>query len=557
MPLDLAAYGIKNLETKTIFHNAPAAVLYEQAILHEGAKVSDMGALVAYSGKYCGRSPKDKRIVYSEGSKDDVWWLPEGAHLRDTKGSVSPNQPISEEGFAANKKIAIEFLSSCDRLYVTDGIIGWEEKCWRKVRIISSLAYHAIFMKNMMKRITEEEKEAFVPDFLMYNAGAQTADQSVESVCNDASVNLSLDTKEQVVLGSMYAGEQKKGLLTYAMYYLPKEYNFLPMHCSCTEDPTTKKCTIFFGLSGTGKTTLSADPRRELIGDDEHIWHDTGVCCIEGGAYAKVIDLDAEKEPDIYKAIRFGSILENVKFIKDKKGEDTRTVDWHDTSITLNTRSSFPIEHMDRLAKIPCCTTPGSHPEHVVFLTYDAFGVLPPVSRLNRQQQQYYFALGFTSKVAGTEVGITEPKATFSPCFGGPFLIWHPSVYAKLLADLVEKHGSNVWLINTGFVQGAYGEGHRIHLKHTRSIVDAIHDGSLVESMKKEGGSIHDKFFGLEIPTAVKNVPSELLIPRNSWKSQEAYDAKATQLCELFKKGFKQYEGVFPDVVIAKGGPQI
>jgi len=331
----------------------------------------------------------------------------------------------------------------------------------------------------------------------------------------------------------------KKSIFTAMNYLLPQE-GVLSMHCSANRGPDGDTA-VFFGLSGTGKTTLSADPKRKLIGDDEHCWTDEGVFNIEGGCYAKMIDLSAEEEPDIFQAIRYGSVLENVIY-----DEETREVDFSDTSLTLNTRGSYPIEYMQQ-AKIPCV---GGQPRNVIFLTCDAFGVLPPVSKLSAAQAQYHFISGYTAKVAGTEVGVTEPEATFSPCFGGPFMVWHPMRYAELLAQKCEKHGAQVWLVNTGWSGGGYGEGKRMSLKYTRAIIDAIHEGTL-----HEVSTVTDPVFGVEVPTECPDVPAEILQPKNTWKDAAAYDLKAAKLATLFQANFKGYaDGCSPEVLAA--GPK-
>ena len=319
----------------------------------------------------------------------------------------------------------------------------------------------------------------------------------------------------------------KKGVFTIMNYLMPKT-GVLSMHCSATESRSHGEASILFGLSGTGKTTLSADPHRYLIGDDEHCWTDDGVFNIEGGCYAKAIDLSEESEPDIYRALRFGAVLENVVY-----DENTREVDYSNTSITQNTRGSYPIDYIDS-AKIPCVT---GHPKNVIFLTCDAFGVLPPVSKLNSAQAMYHFISGYTAKVAGTEMGVDEPEATFSPCFGGPFMVWHPAKYAELLAEKIEKHGAQVWLVNTGWTGGAFGTGKRFKLKYTRAIIDAIHSGALAKAPTKV-----DPLFGVEIPTECEGVPSNLLMPRDTWSDGARYDETARKLAYLFKSNFTAYE---------------
>jgi phosphoenolpyruvate carboxykinase (ATP) len=350
-------------------------------------------------------------------------------------------------------------------------------------------------------------------------------------------VDLSLEDRELVILGTEYAGEMKKGVFTVANYLAPK-LGLLSMHCSVTADPQTNRSSLLFGLSGTGKTTLSADPKRSLVGDDEHVWSDEGVFNIEGGCYAKAVNLTPENEPDIFQALRFGAVLENVVL------EDDHSVDFADTRITENTRGAYPIEFIQN-AKIPCLA---GHPTDAMFLTCDAFGVLPPVSALTPAHAMYYFISGYTAKLAGTEVGVTEPQATFSPCFGGPFLVWHPSRYAELLAARMTEHGTRVWLVNTGWSGGPYGTGTRISLRHTRAIVDAIHSGALAAAP-----TVRDPVFGLDVVTECPGVPADILVPRRTWTDGAAYDAAARRLAALFRRNFEQYEAAAGAGVRAAG----
>jgi phosphoenolpyruvate carboxykinase (ATP) len=395
------------------------------------------------------------------------------------------------------------------------------------VRVICARAYHALFMHNMLIRPTDEQLAAFGhPDFVIFNAGKFPANIHTEGMTSPTSIALDFDKQELVILGTEYAGEMKKGIFTVMNYLMPR-LGVLSMHCSATEG-ADGDTSILFGLSGTGKTTLSADPKRKLIGDDEHCWDEQGIFNIEGGCYAKVIDLSEEAEPDIFRALRFGAVLENVVY--DPR---TREVAFHDTSITENTRGSYPIEYIDN-AKIPCL---GDHPRNVIFLTCDAFGVLPPVSKLTPEQAMYHFISGYTAKVAGTEVGVTEPEATFSPCFGGPFLVWHPTRYAELLAERVRTHNAQTWLVNTGWTGGPFGVGHRMKLGYTRAIIDAIHDGTL-----HMADTVEDPIFGVAVPTECPGVPAELLVPRNTWADKTAYDRTALKLAHLFCDNFRSFE---------------
>ncbi|MCA9842696.1 MAG: phosphoenolpyruvate carboxykinase (ATP), partial [Cyanobacteria bacterium HKST-UBA03] len=417
----------------TVFRNPPPGFLYDLALKegYAGRKcaIASNGALIAYSGAKTGRSPKDKRLVQEPSSQDDINW-----------GDI--NIPIGEDAFQRNLDMAIGFLNGRQSLFVIDGFAGWRGANRIKVRVVCARPYHAMFMTNMLIRPTDEELANFgEPDWVIYNAGQCPADSHIKGVTSKASVDINLKSRQMVILGTEYAGCMKKGVFTILNYLLPKQ-GILSMHCSANEAIDTGEVALFFGLSGTGKTTLSADPDRRLIGDDEHGWDDHGVFNIEGGCYAKTINLSAEKEPEIYQAIRFGTVLENVVY-----DPLTHEVDYDDDTITQNTRASYPIEFMPT-AKVPCT---GTHPNHIVFLTCDAYGVLPPISKLTPEQAMYHFISGYTAKVAGTEVGVTEPQATFSACFGEAFMVWHPTVYAKLLKEKIERHQASCWLINTGW----------------------------------------------------------------------------------------------------------
>src|SRR5215831_18811458 len=497
-----------------VHHNLAPSSLYEHAIRFEkDASIAENGALVAYSGAKTGRSPKDKRVVKHPKSENDVWWGP-------------VNIPLDEKTFEINRQRAIDYLNTRERLYCFDGFAGWDTKYRIRIRVMCSRPYHALFMHTMLIRPTKEELAGFgKPDFTIYNAGAFPANRLTTGMSSATSIDLSLEGGELIILGTEYAGEMKKGVFTVANYLAPRQ-GLLSMHCSATADKKTGKSSLLFGLSGTGKTTLSADPKRHLIGDDEHVWSYEGVFNIEGGCYAKAINLTPENEPDIFQALRFGAVLENVVLDED------RDVDYTDTSITENTRGAYPIEFIQN-AKIPCIA---GHPTDVIFLTCYAFGVLPPVSALSPAHAMYHFISGYTAKVAGTEMGVTEPQATFSPCFGGPFLVWHPNKYAELLAEKIKKHQSHVWLVNTGWTGGAYGTGKRINLKHTRAIVDSIHGGALAKPKTQRV-----PIFGFDVVSECPNVPSEILIPRNAWADKAAYDATAKKLASLFNKNFETY----------------
>jgi phosphoenolpyruvate carboxykinase (ATP) len=510
-----------------ILRNPTPAVLYEAALREgRGAAIANSGALVAYSGHKTGRSPTDKRLVEEIDSAPNIWW-----------GDV--NVGVDEGPFSTNRQRAVDYLNTREVIYCIDAFVGWGPLI--PVRVICARPYHALFMWNMLIRPTPEQLRTFTePRFVILNAGEYPADRSVAGVTSATSVQLSIQRRELIILGTEYAGEMKKGIFTIANYSGP-ESGLLTMHCSATEGKSGDT-SVLFGLSGTGKTTLSADPKRRLIGDDEHAWDDDGIFNLEGGCYAKVIDLSAEGEPDIYRAIRFGSVLENVAY-----DPETHEVDYSDGRFTQNTRVSYPIEFMPN-AKIPCI---GEPPKNVIFLTCDAFGVVPPVSRLTPEQAMYHFMSGYTAKVAGTEMGVTEPQAVFSPCFGGPFLVWHPAKYADLLAEKVRRHGANIWLVNTGWSGGAYGTGSRIKLTHTRAIIDAIHSGALLDV-----DTVEDPIFGVAVPTACPGVPAEILIPRDTWADPSAYDETARRLAGLFKENFEQYADVAGEG-IAAGGPRL
>ncbi len=524
--ISLEPYGFNVAQ---VFRNAAPAALYEEAIhFDHKAAVVHSGALVVYSGKKTGRSPSDKRIVDHPESTNDIWW-----------GKI--NIKLDEDIFLITRERAIDYLNTRERLYVIDGFAGWDPKYRIKVRIICERAYHALFMHNMLIRPTAEELANFgEPDYVIFNAGRFPANRYTSEMTSKTSIDLSFERREMVILGTEYAGEMKKGIFTVMHYLMPRR-GVLSMHCSANEG-AGGDVSLFFGLSGTGKTTLSADTRRRLIGDDEHCWTDEGVFNIEGGCYAKAIDLSAEKEPQIYSAIRFGSVLENVLY-----DPVTREVDFSDTTITENTRASYPIEFIPN-AKIPCV---GGHPKNIIFLTYDAFGVLPPVSKLTPAQAMYHFISGYTAKVAGTEMGVTEPQATFSACFGAAFLVWHPSKYAEMLAEKMRRHGAQAWLINTGLSGGAYGTGERISLDHTRAIIDAVHDGTLATMP-----TLEDALFGFAVPTRCPGVPAEILLPRQTWADADAYDNAARKLAGLFTANFEKYEPASSREIV-EAGPRL
>jgi len=523
--VDLSPHEIR---VPVVVRNAPPGRLYEDAVSREQAGIVSSGAIAIRSGAKTGRSPKDKHIVRHSASEREVWWGP-------------VNHPIEEHTFLLNRQRAIDYLNTRDQIYVCDGYAGWDPACRIKVRVICGRAYHALYMQNMLIRPTLDELERFgAPDYVVFNAGQFPANPLTHQMTGRTSVDLSLERQEVVILGTEYAGEMKKGIFTVMHWLLPAR-GVLSMHCSANEGQGRagrSDVALFFGLSGTGKTTLSADPARRLIGDDEHGWGDAGVFNIEGGCYAKCIHLTRKREPEIYDAIRFGAVLENVVY-----DDATRQVDFESSAITENTRAAYPIEHIAN-AKLPCV---GGHPANVIFLTCDASGVLPPVSRLSREQAMYHFLSGYTARVAGTEMGIVEPQLAFSACFSAAFLVRHPAEYARLLAAKLERHAATAWLVNTGWTGGGYGSGRRIDLAVTRRIIDAIHAGGL------DTAAVHrDGVFGLEAVAEVPEVPADLLLPWKAWEDEAAWEREARRLAGRFRENFAAYaEAAGPDILAA------
>lgn len=536
--IDLSIYGITNV--KTIYHN----LSYDELFKHETNKdlvgfekgiLTSTGAVNVDTGIFTGRSPKDKYIVKEEISADNIWWKSETRKASD-------NKAISEEIWAELKANTVNQLSS-KVLYVQDGYAGANPDTRLKVRFIMEVAWQAHFVKNMFIRPTDEELEVFEPDFVVFN-GSKTTNKNWEKhkLNSDVYAVFNLKARMACIGGSWYGGEMKKGIFSIMNYYLPLK-GIAAMHCSANvgKDGDT---AIFFGLSGTGKTTLSADPHRALIGDDEHGWDKDGIFNFEGGCYAKTIDLDPEKEPDIYNAIKRDALLENVGVLPN--GD----IDFSDESKTKNTRVSYPIYHIKNIVKP---VSKAGHAKNVIFLTADAFGVLPPVSKLSPEQTEYHFISGYTAKVAGTERGITEPQPSFSACFGAAFLLLEPTVYSELLARKMKEHGSSAWLVNTGWIGGPVGTGKRIDIPSTRAIIDAILEGSLLNS---EYETI--PYFGLAVPKSVKGVDSKILNPRNVWSNQENWDKAAKDLANRFItnfKGFMDHESAIKLAEIA--GPKI
>jgi len=524
--VDLSCHEIT---VPVVVRNAPPGRLYEDAVSRERAGITSSGAIAIRSGAKTGRSPADKHVVHRPESQADVWWGP-------------VNHPIDEHTFLLNRQRAIDYLNTRDQIYVCDGFAGWDPATRVKVRVLCARAYHALYMHNMLIRPTLDELERFgAPDYVIYNAGQFPANPFTAQMTSRTSIDLCLERREQVILGTEYAGEMKKGVFSYMHWLLPGS-GILSMHCSANQGPAVAgrpgEVSLFFGLSGTGKTTLSADPSRQLIGDDEHGWGDDGIFNIEGGCYAKCIHLDEAKEPEIWRAIRFGTVLENVVY-----DPATRAVDFESSAITENTRAAYPIDFIDH-AKVPCL---GPHPRHVIFLTCDASGVLPPVSRLSREQAMYHFLSGYTARVAGTEMGVVEPQVAFSACFSAAFLMRHPTVYARLLAEKLRRHEARAWLVNTGWTGGPYGVGRRIDLGSTRRIIAAIHSGGLDEA------PVHrDPVFGLNAVTRVPGVEDTVLVPHRAWHDESAWEPAARALAARFKENFAAYAAeAGPDVVAA------
>ena len=499
--------------------------LVEKATSRGEALLTADGAVTAQTGKYTGRSPKDKYIVEEASSKDKIDW-----------GAV--NRPISAEIFDALYDKVISYLQVKEELFVFKGFAGADPASRLSIQVVNEYAWHNLFVHQLFIRPTKEELETHDAQFTVISAPTFKADPEIDGTDSETFIIVNMEKRIILIGGTEYAGEMKKSIFSIMNYLLP-ENGIMPMHCSANvgEDGDV---ALFFGLSGTGKTTLSADANRKLIGDDEHGWSDNGVFNIEGGCYAKCINLSPEKEPEIFGAIRFGSVLENV--VVDS---DTRIPDYDDGSLTENTRAAYPIHNIDNIVS----PSVAGHPKTIVFLTADAFGVLPPISKLTKEQAMYHFLSGFTSKLAGTERGVTSPEATFSTCFGSPFLPLHATVYAEMLGNKIDEHDAQVFLVNTGWTGGAYGVGKRMELKYTRAMVRAALAGKL-NDVETEENSI----FGLNMPTSIEGVPAEILNPRNAWADKAEYDKKANELADLFRDNFKKFGTVTEDI-ISKGGP--
>ena len=534
--LDLTKYGITG--STVIAHNPSYEKLFEEETKAglEGFEVgqeTELGAVNVMTGIFTGRSPKDKYIVDDAQSHDKVWWT--------TEGYKNDNHPMTEEVWGKVKDLAIKELSN-KQLYVVDAFCGANEATRLAVRFIVEVAWQAHFVTNMFIQPTEEELKNFEPNFVIYNASKAKVENYKELGLNsETCVAFNTTSREQVIINTWYGGEMKKGMFSMQNYFLPLQ-GIASMHCSANTDMEGKNTAIFFGLSGTGKTTLSTDPKRLLIGDDEHGWDDEGVFNLEGGCYAKVINLSKENEPDIYGAIKRNALLENVTVAKDGK------IDFADKSVTENTRVSYPIDHINNVVKKVNGKSAGPAAQNVIFLSADAFGVLPPVSILTPEQTQYYFLSGFTAKLAGTERGITEPTPTFSACFGQAFLELHPTKYAEELVKKMQKSGAKAYLVNTGW----NGTGKRISIPDTRGIIDAILDGSILKAETKK-----IPFFDFEVPTALPNVNPAILDPRDTYADASEWETKAKDLAARFIKNFDKYTTNEAGKALVAAGPKL
>ena len=522
----LEEHGIKNV--CRIYWHLPTPQLYEEAIKRNEGMIAHLGPLVVRTGHHTGRSPNDKFIVKDELSEKEVWW---------GKG----NQPIDPEKFDILYKRLLAYLQAKE-LFVQECYVCAHPKYRKPIRIITETAWHSLFARNMfIRELNPEVLKSFKPDFTVIHVPRFHAIPEIDGTRSETFIILNLSKKLVIIGGTSYAGEIKKSIFTMMNYYLPKE-GVLSMHCSANMGEKGDT-VLFFGLSGTGKTTLSTDPERYLIGDDEHGWCDEGIFNLEGGCYAKVIRLSKEDEPDIYECTRkFGTILENVAI--DPR---TRRIDLNDDSLTENTRASYPITHLPKIVREGI----GNHPQNIIFLTYDAFGIMPPVAKLTKAQAMYHFISGYTAKVAGTEIGIKEPKAVFSPCFGAPFMVLSPIIYAKLLGERIERHNVDVWLVNTGLIGGSYGVGKRISIKHTRRIIKAILNGELKDVPYRK-----DPVFKFMVPEYCPDIPTEILTPHKTWDNEKKYWETAKKLAEDFRKNIAEFEKDLPRDIIEEGNPE-
>lgn len=524
----METYGLEKLgilNPTAVHRNLSPALLVEAALRRGEGVLSDKGALTVTTGKYTGRSPKDKFIVDTPGVHDDIAW-----------GSV--NVPITKEKFDAIKNKMTAYLQNRE-IFIFDGFAGADPACTKKFRIVNELASENLFIHQLLIRPTADELASYGDaDFTIIAAPGFKCIPEEDGVNSEAAIMIDYEAKLVVIAGSQYAGEIKKSVFSVMNFLMPKE-NVLPMHCSANMNPETGDTAVFFGLSGTGKTTLSADPNRKLIGDDEHGWSEHGIFNFEGGCYAKTINLDPEGEPEIYGAIRFGALMENV--ILDP---ETRTPDFNDGSLTENTRVGYPVDFISNAA-IPGV---GDVPKVIIFLTADAFGVLPPISRLDENAAMYHFVTGFTSKLAGTERGITEPQPTFSTCFGAPFMPMDPSVYAEMLGEKIAKYNTRVYLVNTGWSGGPYGVGSRMKLKFTRAMITAALNGTLEDTEFK-----HDAVFNVDVPQSCPDVPDEIMNPRDTWEDKAAYDESAKKLAKMFEDNFSKKYPNMPKHIVDAG----
>jgi phosphoenolpyruvate carboxykinase (ATP) len=523
---DLSAHGLN--PTGRVIQNPTTSLLYEHAIVRGDGRIAEGGPLVVSTGRHTGRSPKDKFIVREPSSEDRIWW--------------GGNSEIDEEHFDKLRDKVASFLEQQDVLYVVDAFAGADHKHRIAVRVITHRPYHALFAKTLFIDPTEEELADFTPDALVLHAPEVEAVPAEDGTRSETFVLLHPARTELVIGGTFYAGEIKKSIFTVLNDRLPLE-GVLPMHCSANVSPDGENVAVFFGLSGTGKTTLSAEPSRLLIGDDEHGWGDNGVFNFEGGCYAKTIRLSPVAEPEIWKASHsFGTILENVAI--DERG----VLDLDDASKTENTRAAYKLEMIANA--LP--TKMAGHPQNVIFLTADAFGILPPIARLSRDQALFYFLSGFTAKLAGTEIGVTEPEPTFSTCFGAPFLPQAPTIYSRMLGEKLDEHGSTVWLVNTGWTGGPFGVGERMPIAATRALLEAALSGELAGARFRT-----DELFGFDVPIEVPGVDSTLLDPRSTWNDPEAYDQKARELALAFRRNFDTKFASEASVEIAAAGPRV
>ncbi|UCS92980.1 phosphoenolpyruvate carboxykinase (ATP) [Echinicola marina] len=513
------------MNKRHFYFNLSPAELIEHALSNNEGLLTDVGGLMADTGKYTGRSPKDRFIVEDELTKNTIWW-----------GDI--NIPISEEHFDQLYDKMLEHMQK-RKIYARDVYAGADSRYKLNIRVYNTLAWHNLFCHNMFLRPSKEELMDFDPNFTILCAPEFEANPETDGTRGKNFAILNLSKRVILIGGTAYAGEIKKGIFSVLNFILPHQEKVLSMHCSANMGKNGDTA-IFFGLSGTGKTTLSADPDRKLIGDDEHGWTNNGVFNFEGGCYAKVIDLTREKEPEIWDAIKFGSIIENTRCYPG-----TRTVDYTNREVTENTRTAYPLNHIKNAVEPPL----GTIPKNIFFLTADAFGVIPPISKLSPGQAMYHFISGYTAKVAGTEMGVSEPQATFSACFGAAFLPLHPTRYADLLGKKMKDQEVNVWLVNTGWTGGAFGVGKRMKLKYTRSMITSALEGTL-DNVDFKNHSI----FGISIPQSCPNVPSEILNPRDTWEDQQAYDQKARELAKAFQNNFEQYLDYASDEIVS-GAP--